>query len=363
MTDLLIPLASPNPATTDWVPLGNTGSVPTTQPSVRVNRNAAQGVTTGTWTAISWDTVRYDIGPSPHFNIGNPFYITCQVAGTYAISGQVIFQPNSGNNQRLAAILVNGIYVANNGYSGVAKTVSVYDRIAVATTVKLNVGDQVQLAVFQDSGGTINTTTPDSTTWTPELSMALVGGQQGPPGFASPPTYATTLPASPVDGQEAILVDNVTNPTYQWRFRWNAGSTSPYKWEFVGGSTYRSAVTTNETTASSSGTDLATVGPGFVCPRAGDYRVQFWANAGQTAVGCGSYIAPNPIGGAAGSGSYVPPALYMCPTANFSGQLSGWGQFLGMASGVTLRLQYWVVFGGTGSFSNRVIEVTPLRVS
>ena len=42
--------------------------------------------------------------------------------------------------------------------------------------------------------------------------------------------YGTTLPASPVDGQEAILVDSVTNPTYQWRFRYNAGSTSAYKW-------------------------------------------------------------------------------------------------------------------------------------
>ena len=47
--------------------------------------------------------------------------------------------------------------------------------------------------------------------------------------------YGTTFPVSPADGQEAILVDSVTNPSYQWRFRYNAGSSSPYKWEFVGG--------------------------------------------------------------------------------------------------------------------------------
>src|SRR6516165_9884547 len=46
--------------------------------------------------------------------------------------------------------------------------------------------------------------------------------------------YGTSLPASPFDGQEAILVDSVTNPSYQWRFRFNAGSTSAYKWECVG---------------------------------------------------------------------------------------------------------------------------------
>jgi len=35
--------------------------------------------------------------------------------------------------------------------------------------------------------------------------------------------YGTSLPTAPVDGQEAVLVDSVTNPTYQWRFRYNAG--------------------------------------------------------------------------------------------------------------------------------------------
>ena len=48
-------------------------------------------------------------------------------------------------------------------------------------------------------------------------------------------SYNTSLPTSPVDGQEAILVDSVTNPTYIWHFRYNAGSTSAYKWEFIGG--------------------------------------------------------------------------------------------------------------------------------
>src|SRR5215471_11591990 len=41
-------------------------------------------------------------------------------------------------------------------------------------------------------------------------------------------SYGTTLPSNPVDGQEAVLVDSVTAPTYQWRFRYNAQSTSAY---------------------------------------------------------------------------------------------------------------------------------------
>jgi len=89
--------------------------------------------------------------------------------------------------------------------------------------------------------------------------------------WALPTTaYGTTLPASPVDGQEAILVDSVTNPTYLWRFRYNAGSTSPYKWEYVGGTPW---VWANNTSSNNPGTSSADAGYGtiFTIPRAGDY--------------------------------------------------------------------------------------------
>lgn len=47
----------------------------------------------------------------------------------------------------------------------------------------------------------------------------------------------TALPENPFDGQEVILVDSLTNPTYQWRMRYNTGSTQPQgrKWAYVGG--------------------------------------------------------------------------------------------------------------------------------
>jgi len=48
-------------------------------------------------------------------------------------------------------------------------------------------------------------------------------------------SYGTSLPASPVDGQEAILVDSLTAPTYSWRFRYVASITDAYKWVCVGG--------------------------------------------------------------------------------------------------------------------------------
>ena len=56
------------------------------------------------------------------------------------------------------------------------------------------------------------------------------------PGSAIPAVVVgTTLPASPFEGQEAILVDSLTVPTYSWRFRYVASITDAYKWLFVGG--------------------------------------------------------------------------------------------------------------------------------
>jgi hypothetical protein len=88
---------------------------------------------------------------------------------------------------------------------------------------------------------------------------------------APKPSYSTTLPASPVDGQEHILVDSITNPTWQWRFRYNAGSTSVYKWEFVGGSTITISGGSFTTPTGPTGW-LDGNGPSFSLPRAGTYK-------------------------------------------------------------------------------------------
>jgi hypothetical protein len=87
--------------------------------------------------------------------------------------------------------------------------------------------------------------------------------------------YGTSLPASPTDGQLAVLVDSLTNPTYSWMFRYNLGSTSAYKWEYVGGSP--GAVVD----MSDAAVNLAATGTwyyfsppiNFTLPRAGDYLV------------------------------------------------------------------------------------------
>jgi len=100
------------------------------------------------------------------------------------------------------------------------------------------------------------------------------------PGGVSPPAapftipYGTSLPASPTDGQLAILVDSLTAPTYQWKFRYNLGHTGDaYKWEFVGGSHAFAAGSTTATPTSATWIDAG--GPSMTLPRSGIYDVHW----------------------------------------------------------------------------------------
>lgn len=92
------------------------------------------------------------------------------------------------------------------------------------------------------------------------------------------PGYGTSLPASPVDGQEYILVDSTTTPTYQWRFRYNAGSANTDKWEFIGGAPYHgsgtpTAVMNTLTQVAATGWYYQAASMAFTIPRAGVYQI------------------------------------------------------------------------------------------
>jgi hypothetical protein len=105
------------------------------------------------------------------------------------------------------------------------------------------------------------------------------------PSLPSPVAYGTTLPGSAIDGQEAILVDSITNPTYQWKFRYNAGSSSAYKWEFIGGPPLQIYPGTfNNPTANAYNADTAP-GSTLTIPRAGDYSLSSLAGVVATVGG------------------------------------------------------------------------------
>lgn len=174
------------------------------------------------------------------------------------------------------------------------------------------------------------------------------------------PSYGTTLPTGPVDGQEAILVDSLSDPTYQWRFRFNARSTSPYKWEFVGGTPRLSEVPTQETTASTTYAVLATAGPSFTVPRAGDYVVGFGAYMQTSAAGIAVYASYD-IGATAASDTwgivgYTPPGVG-------GASMFRQNRHNGLAASAAIVAKYRVNTGGVSYFGARHLSILPVRVS
>lgn len=88
-------------------------------------------------------------------------------------------------------------------------------------------------------------------------------------------TAVTALPGAPSDGDVIRFTDSLTAPTYSWLLQFENEKASN-KWVHIGGSVLKEVVT-NEATATSSYTALATAGPSFTIPIAGDYVVEIGA--------------------------------------------------------------------------------------
>jgi len=183
----------------------------------------------------------------------------------------------------------------------------------------------------------------------------------GPAGLVPPTAIGTVLPASPVDGQEFILTDSLTAPTFTWHLRYMAAKASN-KWVFVGGSPLSKWVGTSEstTTAGLVFVNLATVGPDITIPLAGTYEINLSATLMrsaadpliQAAVGIGDYAA----------GSHLLQAVMGAYGAGVYQQATAWGIVSGLAAGATLRMRYMQGNAGTLTVSNRQVGITPVAV-
>lgn len=89
----------------------------------------------------------------------------------------------------------------------------------------------------------------------------------------------TSLPSNAIDGQEVRYLADNTNGII-WNFRYRAGSSSSYKWEFIGGAPLYSAGSGGITTTSTSWVFWST-SPNITVPFAGDYLAEVAASCGQ----------------------------------------------------------------------------------
>lgn len=172
----------------------------------------------------------------------------------------------------------------------------------------------------------------------------------------TPPQYVTALPAAPIDGQEIYYRADSTNGII-WHLRYNAASSSSYKWEFVGGSPIEKTYTAGfETLSASTGwVDAPTVGPKYDIVLAGDYMVQAQVSA---------YKASSGVIFAVGIAKGQNTPVFSLSTDTYAANIYDAVTTCGIVTGATtdIRMRYYQNVGSTIISTERRMLVTPVRV-
>jgi hypothetical protein len=171
----------------------------------------------------------------------------------------------------------------------------------------------------------------------------------------------SSLPGSPVDGQECFYVADATAGAV-WHLKYRAASGSSYKWEFVGGSPLFAEVTTDESTTSATYAALTTAGPSITLPLAGDYRVAIGAafetiNAAGT-TGLMSYD----IGGTGAVDANAAWGSWQASGATGNIDTGSRERVKTALTAVALVSKYKSTTANAMHFFNRWMRVTPVRV-
>jgi hypothetical protein len=180
---------------------------------------------------------------------------------------------------------------------------------------------------------------------------------------AATPSMSTTLPGSPVNDQQAVLVDSTSLPTYAWLLQWNATAA---KWFFIGGSSLQARIDTSEGDHEHDvrgAGDSWTVGDGSACrrlPRSERCVDLIELRAGFTAfhsydVGATGAVDADAaeVGATGAAGAPIPGPISVTASRKKTG----------LAASTTLTSKYRVSGAVTGTFAYRWIEVKPIWVT
>lgn len=180
------------------------------------------------------------------------------------------------------------------------------------------------------------------------------------------PALVTTLPSTPVDGQE-VYYQNAAMATagLLWHLRYRSAATGSYKWEYIGGGALQHYISAVEgKTAGAAIGDLATIGPQITIPLPGVYDVDWgFAYGNHTGqAGSGFTMALDGCGATATARS-SDAAFGAVDVANQGAQAGRNRMTLTLTPIGTLKAQYTVGgSSGVGQFGRRSLSATPLRV-
>jgi hypothetical protein len=141
-----------------------------TPPAVHLRQTSAQTLTTGTGTAILFDTEDLD-NYSGHSTSSNTSRYTCQLAGWYKFSGGIGWASN-GTGRRGTWWRKNGTDVNGSEVNHHAGGTGILGTPARTIFISLAVNDYVELMGIQESGGNLNTGV--TATQQPTMSAILI---------------------------------------------------------------------------------------------------------------------------------------------------------------------------------------------
>lgn len=218
----------------------------------------------------------------------------------------------------------------------------------------------------------------------PDSTGQIIYFQRGPAAYTyannfSAPTFVSTLPVSPFDGQEVYYqsttagtgggtTDSMASIGAIWHLRYRASSSSAYKWEFLGGATIFHHIDTFESLGAGTATysDLSTVGPRIKAPLAGEYSVLIGAGFKHNTNGGVAYMSYAAGATTAGSAEEI-NLQYNWPNfvANNTGVQATRRSIKAIAAGGEFIAKYKnndPAPPATASFDKRRMEIVPIRV-
>lgn len=397
----------PDPALTDWVPLGYGAAIQSNVPAVRVRKSAVQSIPNAGGAILTWDVEDYDTD-GIHDNATNNTRLTCRTAGKYLVSLTVVFATNTVGT-RTAYILKNSSAAEGPVYHGAPNpTGGESTSMSISGILDLAVGDIVEAAAYQVSGIALNALLADGATGNATafgmvyLGPGLLGrGVQNitgtyltrpaanavPPGstyfaydalgtwlsdgsqwflIAQRPAFGAAsilgqAPwSTPYDGMEVLITDAFSNPAFMWHFRYNSGSSSAYKWECLGGSPF-----VNYSSASQAVNVVNTwqniVSSAITPPRSGEYICQAVVQANHATAGSTAYVSF--WAGSVPAGIFGPPMTFGWPVAGgYSGQFTIGPYKATLAAGVGIGVAAQNNQAG-GNFSLVQYSLMPTRIS
>lgn len=119
-----------------------------------VSRAAAQTITSGANTAISFDTT--DNNDAGFFSGAAPTRLTANVTGYYALSGFIEYAAGTDSTRRLAVIRLNGVTSLNETSQVAVVAVGLVSACSVSLIYKFTAGDYVELVARHDRGSNLN---------------------------------------------------------------------------------------------------------------------------------------------------------------------------------------------------------------